>query len=473
MNRDSKFYVVFFLILGFSFVGLTADQVSNFYENNVATNVCEGDSNIIKAGCSVAVGQVVRVTPGILTGVTVDKMKDCYDRYAPGRGGSASGVIDLNDPCNQIALFNPQMKKENYAYVPINDEDQIRQSRSGFASAITQMEAINRQVTTGKLLFNNNYYAAQTFKNIPFLEKSFAATSASQGANKITEFVFKVWTLSRNIAYLILLLASLGVGILIMIGSTDKDNKTKVSLELAIPRVVIAVILISSSYWVGELVLSMILGSGIIQGFAAFFAQALAPTSASPGAQDIANVLGMAGATVIMGVIAVITTATAGAGIVVIIFALAMAVYQLFLVNILMIKNIFELLVYIIYSPIVLIGGVLPSDNNYNVFRKHGQKLVKFIAVGFLLGLINYGSKAIMIYSFLYDSGTPQGGPFDGANEVFGGVLAHALIGILGLAAYIYILYQAKNVDALADKFATKLVGIKKDKDKDKDKDKE
>ena len=471
MNRSTKFYIFFTILFGFSIAAVrSADQVSNYYENSVATNVCEGDSNIIKAGCSVAVGQVVRVTPGVLTGVTIDKMGDCFNKYKSSASGASGAVIDLNDPCNQIAMYNPAMKKENFAYLPINDDAMVGQSRSGFTAFVTQLEVINKKATTGGLLLDHNYFAAQTFKEVPFLQKSYAA-APSEGYNKITTFVYEVWTLSRNISYLILLIASLGIGIIIMLGNTDKDNKTKLSVELAIPRVVIAVILISSSYWIGELVLTALLGGGIIQSFAAFFSQALFPVTINGGWDQAKIYMGMAAATGIMGAIALITTSTGGAGIIPIIFALAMAVYQIFYVNLLILKNIFDLLVYIIYSPFVLIGGVIPSDTNYLAFRKHGQKLVKFIAIGFLLSLINFGSKAFLGYTMLQNTTSTTTGLFSGANDIYNGTgLSSWLVAILGLAGYIAILYQAKKVEDISEKFAAKMFNTTEKKDKDKDK---
>ena len=191
MSKSNKFYIFLTIFLGFSIAAVrSADQISNYYENTVATNVCEGDSNIIKAGWSVAVGQIVRVTPGILTGVTLDKMGDCYRKYGATSNGSASssnGIIDLNDPCNQIAFLNPNMKKENYAYIPLNDEETFKQSRGGFTAFTNQLETINKKATSGKMIFNHEYFAARTLKDVPFLQKSYAAESA-QGYNQITSF---------------------------------------------------------------------------------------------------------------------------------------------------------------------------------------------------------------------------------------------------------------------------------------------
>ena len=464
MNKSLKFYILFLFLLSFSVGGLAVDEVSNFYENNVASTVCEGDSNIIKAGCSVAVGQVVRVTPGILTGVTLDKMGTCYNKYKTNNPVGSTAVVDLNDPCNQIAMFNPEMKKENYAYIQPNNEELIKQSRSGVTAFTTQMEIFAREATSGGLLMDRNYYAAQTFKNVPVLGKAFAQAAPSSGVNKITDFVFSVWTLSRNIAYLILLIGSLGIGITIMLGNTvfDKDAKLKLGVEQAIPRVVIAVILISSSYWIGELILSAILGGGIIQGFAAFLGQALFPTTGTLTGGSWW--LGMPMATLVMGVIAVFTASTGGSGIVVIVFALIFAVYRLFLVNFYIIKNIFDLLIFIIYSPFVIVSAVAPSDVKGEAFKQYGAKLTKFIIAGFLYNLINFGSKSLIAYAVLQDTTAATAGLFSGVGDLYGGGISYMLVYLFGLIAFIYILYQADKVDEIATNFSAKLFSVAKDK---------
>ena len=468
MNKSLKFYLLIAFTLGIAASGFAADEVSNYYENTVASTVCEGDSNIIKAGCSVAVGQVVRVTPGILTGVTIDKMGSCYEKYKTTNSPTSTGgaVIDLNDPCNQIAMFNPAMKKENYAYIQPNDEEITRQSRAGFTAFTTQMEIFGKKATSGKMLMDRDYYAAKTFKNVPIMGSALAAPST--GVDRIKEFIFNVWQLSRNLAYLILLLTSLGLGIYIMGGFTDKDGKIKLTVERAIPRVVIAVVLISSSYWVGELILTSLLGGGIIQGFAAFLSQALF-TGNSPTGNSWW--LGMPAATVLMGIVAALTAYSGGSLIVLIIFAVVAAVWRIFIVNFLILKNIFDLMVYIIYSPFVIVGGVAPSDNNGEAFKTYGAKMLKFIAVGFMLNLINYGSKALVAYAVLQETASADAKIFGSFGELYGnGGLSWGLVWIFGLVAYIYILYLADKVDATAEKFVKNVTGIGKKADDAKDK---
>ena len=465
MSKTLKFYLFMAFILGLSSASLAVTPVSNYYENTVASNVCEGDSNIIKAGCSVAVGQVVRVTPGILTGVTIDKMGSCFDKYKTTNSGTANAVIDLNDPCNQIAMFNPEMKKENYAYIQPNDEEITKQSRGGFTAFTTQMEIFAKKATSGKMLMDREYYAAKTFKEVPILGTALAAPVT--GVDRIKEFIYNIWQLSRNIAYLILLLTSLGLGIYIMGGFTDKDGKIKLTVERAIPRVVIAVVLISSSYWVGELVLTSLLGGGLIQGFAAFLSQALFTSSSLPTDPLEGQFwLGFPAAIVLMGAVAVLTAYTYGGFIVIIVFAIAAAVWRIFVVNFLILKNIFDLMIYIIYSPFIIVGGVSPSDNNGLAFRNYGAKMLKFIAVGFMLNLINYGSKALLAYSVLQETTSDDANIFGSFGALYGnGGLSWTIVYIVGLVAYIYILYLADKVEETADKFVKNLTGIdEKDK---------
>lgn len=483
MKKSSKFYIFLSLFFTISAVGFSQAPVSNFYENSVSSTVCEGDSNIIKAGCSVAVGQVVRVTPGIVTGVTLDKMGACYEKYGAQnvRTGNETIIVDLNDTCNQIAMFNPTMEKEKYAYVPMNEADLIKNSRPGIAAVTVGMDIISRKATDG-LLLNNGYYAAKTFENVPYLKTSFAATGGTATSfEAVTGFVYSVWLLSRNIAYVILLVGSLALGIVIMIGNQgiDKEGKTKLSVERAIPRVVIAVILISSSYWIGSLILNSLVGGGIVQGFAAFFAQALFPVntavSSSPLAQ-IAIFFTMSLATVLMGVVSGLLAMTKGGALIPILIGTLYAVWKIVLLYVYMLKNLFDLLVYIIYSPFLLVSGVAPGDNTYKAFKQYANKLAFFVIYGFILNLIIYGAKAVAAYSTLQFWGLGGTGTtitaFEGLANIYTGSFSQILIAIFGLVSFVYVIGLGKQAEGWATTYADKFVPYK-EKKKDKDKDKE
>jgi hypothetical protein len=462
MKKSSKFYIFLILLTSVVFIGST--QTSNYYENTVSASVCEGDSNIIKAGCSVAVGQVVRVTPGIVTGVTLDKMKSCWEKYGPTSGSAGGVIIDLNDPCNQIAFLNPTMQKERYAYVPFDENSVFSNSRPGIGSLASIMEVSSKQATDG-LLMNREFYAANTFKNVPYLKTSFAATT--NPFNRITEIVYNIWLITRNLAYVILLVGALILGIIIMLGNQniDKDGKIKLTVERAIPRVVLAVILISSSYWLGELILNTLVSGGIVQGIAAFFISSIISVDVTSSAEPSVY-LSFPVITLIMGVVAGALASTAGSAIIPIIVAIIFAVWRFLLVNYLIIKNIIAVLVYIIISPLILVRGVQPSQNQSEAFKEYFAKLLYFIITGFALNLILYGSKGVLLLGTLLFGGIDD--PTSLVNAITEstlggyGAVAWVIIWIFSVILCVYVLGLANKVEEKASALSLELAGAKK-----------
>jgi len=462
MKNSYKLYLFLSLLTILSFSGLSLD--SNLYENQVASSVCEGDSNIIKAGCSVAVGQVVRVTPGIVTGVTFDKMGECFDKYGPTKTSTTlearNTIVDLNDPCNQIATLNPKMDREKYAYIPYDPKTAISNSRPGIASLATILEVTSKEASNGVLL-NREFALANSFKHVPYLKTSFAQSNTNS-LNAITEFVFNFWQLSRNVAYLILLLGALFLGITIMIGNQaiDKDGKIKLTIEKAIPRVVIAVILISSSYYIGELILSSLVGGGIVQGFASFFAQAVLPQNT---VSDWQTFLAYAGATLMMGLVAAFMAVTQGGLLIPILFGILAAVWKMLLINLYIVKNIIDLLIYIIFSPFYIVAGVLPSENKSMAFKKYIATLVKFVIHGFLLNLILFGSKAVLIFGLLEAFNLNSGNVIRQIADQYSSI-ANVIIYIFSLIAFVYILGLAKDSEKKAIELSQNITGTKPEK---------
>jgi hypothetical protein len=473
MKNGFKLYLLVILFSSISFIGFTD---SSIYENRVSSTVCEGDTNIIKAGCSVAVGQVVRVTPGIITGVTVDKMQSCYQKYGPSEasfqpgGPSQTPIIDLNDPCNQLASLNPKMDKTKYAFIPYDPKLALTNSRPGIASLATVLEVTSQEATKGVLL-NRDYALAATFKNVPYLKTSFAATTNTY--DTITKFIYDIWVLTRNLAYLVLLIGSLFLGITIMIGnqSIDKDGKIKLTVERALPRVVVAVILISSSYWVGELILNALLGAGLVQGFASFIASSVFPAGEMG---DFGVFLSYSAVILVMGVSAGFVATTGGGLLIPIILAIIAAVWRIFIVNVLIAKNIIDLLIFIVFSPFKIVRGVLPSQNKSEAFKEYGAKLLTFILTGFFLNLILFGSKAVLIYgsmNILYlSAGSSAPGPATAIAEIGGqysGLLSGVIVYIFSLVAFIYIIGLAKQAEPKAQEIAAEFTNTKKEKKKD------
>ena len=472
MSKSAKLYLFIIFISVISFRAFGVD--SNIYENQVASTVCEGDTNIIKAGCSVAVGQVVRVTPGIVTGVTFDKMGECFNKYGPsvskGQLEAKNVVIDLNDPCNQIATLNPEMNMSDYAFIPYDSKLSINNGRPSISSLATILEVTNKEATNG-LLMNRSYALGETFKNVPYLKTSFAQSQQSSMFNNVTEWVFRIWQLSRNLAYLILLIGALFLGITIMIGNQtiDKDGKIRLTVEKAIPRVVLAVILISSSYWVGELVLNSLVGGGIIQSFASFFAKAVFPNESIPSDQ-FSSIIAYSAVILLMGPASALLSLTGSTILIPLLIAILAAVYKILLVNIFIAKNIIDLLIYIMISPFYIVGGVLPTENKSIIFKKYASSIIKFIINGFLLNLILYGSKSILLFGYLELMGINLSKSVISDIAKQNVALSNVVIYLFSLFAFIYVIGLANRTEGYADKLAQNLTGTKPDTESKKDK---
>jgi hypothetical protein len=69
----------------------------------------------------------------------------------------------------------------------------------------------------------------------------------------------------------------------------------------------------------------------------------------------------------------------------------------------------------------------------------------------------------------MLQNSTSSLGLFSGISDVYTGTgLSYCIVALLGLAGYIVILYQAKKVEDISEKFAAKMFNTTEKKDKDK-----
>jgi hypothetical protein len=272
---------------------------------------------------------------------------------------------------------------------------------------------------------------------------------------------------------LLLLVGALILGIVIMLGNQniDKDGKIKLTVERAIPRVVIAVILISSSYWFGELILNTLLSGGIVQGIAAFFISTLIGQDVNAG--NPATILSFPVIILLMGVVQGALAATAGSIVIPIIVSIVFAVWRFLKVNFLIVKNIISVLVYIVISPLILVQGIQPSQNQNEAFKKYFSSLIYFILTGFALNLILYGSKAaLLLGSTLLTEGFSDPNSLVNAitSSALGGVgaISWAIIFLFSIILCIYVLGLADKVEDKAKALAAQFAGTGKTESKDK-----
>lgn len=111
----------------------------------------------------------------------------------------------------------------------------------GFANVV-QGATINEPIPTNLALFWND-----SIKNVPFANTALAADVKYDSKGGFVEAILNVWKVFRNLAYGILSIVMLATGIMIMLRKKLPPQLT-VTAQYALPRIVLAVVLITFSY---------------------------------------------------------------------------------------------------------------------------------------------------------------------------------------------------------------------------------
>ncbi len=101
-----------------------------------------------------------------------------------------------------------------------------------------------------------NYFAYKSFEKTPFIGRALAQGSTDYGAPFVSEIYF-AWVMVRNLAFGVFALLMLVVGIM-MINRTRLNPQAVVTIQYALPKIVISVILIALSYPIGAIMLTFV-----------------------------------------------------------------------------------------------------------------------------------------------------------------------------------------------------------------------
>lgn len=449
MNRGVKLYLL--LIITF----LISVPVYAFNTDISVRHIAGNDSNVKTVGLTILGATVYEGVPGFL-GPKFNEMAECKSKFENLNPDVGAGTIlvDTNDFCNVLSYINninnPNM---NFEFVAYDYYKSLNNLPPGLTSFGSFLELTYKEIPNG-LLMDNSYYAADTFKNVPIIKNAFAQVGDSGTINSLLVAIKRVWEFSRNIAFGILLLAALVTGISIMTSKamSGKDTDAKIiTAEKALPRVILAVILISSSYWIGELTVRTIVGSGITQGIAKFIASSFFGNEASAALLDVpTNIL-------YYGSVGVLLTQFNFAALVGLILLLSFTIGYIRL-NIYILMNVFFSIIYIIFAPFVLAQGALPSDMSGDAFKKYAYNLIYYMSAGFLFSLLSYGARAVLILNF-----SPSGSNLAQPLQELAGSLtgSTALLNFFYPIVAVFLLFQAKKVTQIATSFAARISGSK------------
>ena len=161
----------------------------------------------------------------------------------------------------------------NYSQFSLNSVDQIVM---GLTKKMVNYPALEGETnntsllnSTGKaigLLYNNQpsfiQYLAYEGQRLNLIKPAYAASG--EGWNWLNP-VLPIWTISRNISYLFFVVIFVTVGFMIMFRS-KLNPQTVINIQLALPRIIIALIMVTFSYAISGLIVDVVfLGHGLIQ----------------------------------------------------------------------------------------------------------------------------------------------------------------------------------------------------------------
>ena len=238
--------------------------------------------------------------------------------------------------------------------------------------------------------------------------------------------IMSIWTGFRNVAYFMFVLMFLVIGVMIMLRHKI-SGQTVVTVQQAIPNIIVALIFVTFSYAIGGLLIdAMYLMMYLVVGLFSNSASVMNSNIFSIGAEFVGygfstsetvvkSILDQVGATGILGGLGGITVG--------LIVAIAM-LYGVIKLFVELLKSYVSIILLITFSPIILMTGAMPSQNSFGSWIKNLiGNLVAFPVV--LLVLVV--SEAINSYGITTGGFAP---PFLLGPTVGGGSALAGLVGI-------------------------------------------
>lgn len=166
----------------------------------------------------------------------------------------------------------------NYSQFSLNSVDQIVMGLTKkmvnypvLEGETTDISLLNSLGTATAFLYTNqpstiDYLAYEAIK-LKLVKPAYAATGA--GWNFLGTTTLNIWTKSRNVSYLFFVIIFVAVGFMIMFRS-KLNPQTVINIQLALPRIIIALILVTFSYAICGLIVDVVfLGHDLIRNIVA------------------------------------------------------------------------------------------------------------------------------------------------------------------------------------------------------------
>lgn len=311
------------------------------------------------------------VSAQVLFGAPLERVFPCAVDYL---SKNLSGAVTPGEGCE---IEDPSVC-EGMGIVNIADQANYKPKGNlmGFVSSMERSLQDNIPVSLA-------YYVNQNAKKIPGINQTALAQDTVEYGGPFLTAIYHYWTISRNIAYAFLAAAMTLVGVMIVMGKSI-DPKAGITVQQALPQIIIALILITFSYPIGAAGASLAYNvRGSITSWDLFV-----------GANEANNTAEFEWSiqTLFLGLISLVTPwaglISEGGGPLILLIAVGSAAISLIMSFLVMFKIFgvyLKMLFAILSAPVSFAIGAMPgnSDTTMNWFKQYGSYMLSLPVMNF------------------------------------------------------------------------------------------
>lgn len=455
MNFNKLFTTLTIFILGLvTFTAVASEKAHAQAAGNPAAEICQVDESFwdkVQRGWEnidlqrTAMGFVgTLATDGLMSFATNMKLSQNFKCIAYLRDEMGLDVPDLPAACELTETERTKCASLVNSYINDSDIDTGMGPVSGQAyGSLASIANATHVVAKEPIPVNMAYYIDRQTENVPFVNQAFAQWEGINGSTAagytgpLLDITFSLWRIVRNMAYALMAIIMVIVGIMIM--TRKKINpQTMVSVQYAIPKVIIALVLITFSYPIGATIASLgwaLSGSAktIVYNLGGFDTLSAAPLLT--GSIIVALVIGIV-VGIMTGGVGFVTLALSSAG-----FIVALVIYIGIHIKVLVVY--FQIITKTITSPLTFAMSAVPGNETKvtDWFKDIFVKMASLLGMKAIIAMTHLVGTLAAVESLVsvFETGLTAGGNVASAQLAITAIMMPFIIQFIFVFGY----YQA------------------------------
>lgn len=305
-----------------------------------------------------------------------------------GVGGSGSDVLLQTDPGGSTQNLMTTEEYTNLRAEATNmdcnfDQAAIPGRAAGSVTGVTMLAY--ESITTQPVPVNLAYYTKHNLRKIPVIKNTAYASQTTAYNAFGLELIISIWETTRNLAYAMMSIIMLIIGIMITTRRKISPHAV-VTAQMAIPRVIISLLLITFSYPIGAIFASAILPItwGLYRFLFGDFVQSVVDIfSGQPGRLFNVNIL------IMIGAIATRLLGSAGFAVVITVTLIALTIVAMFVAVVKLLIINLKILMQIVIAPIQFALAAVPGQEHL-ITDWFKQIIAKVLGVPAIIFIINF-----------------------------------------------------------------------------------